>query len=74
MKATNIPIIMANTHNAIVTVWMTLFLITFSTLLSSVNKFLQDGGIKYELVSKRETSRKSESYGKYYWLIQQVTQ
>lgn len=37
------------------------------------NKFLQDGGIQYELTSKKERSKKSDFCGLTYWMIKKRT-
>lgn len=44
--------------------------------ITAFNKFLQDVGIKYKLINKREAARKSANYGKSYWKIvpQEMTQ
>lgn len=41
--------------------------------IKSFNKYLQEVGINYEIVSKRESSRKSEHFTKTYWMVKSAT-
>ncbi|MFB4324706.1 DEAD/DEAH box helicase family protein [Priestia sp. BR_2] len=42
--------------------------------LKSFNKFLEEAGIKYELTSKKERSKKSEYCNQKYWVVQKCTE
>lgn len=40
--------------------------------LKAFNNFLKDAGIKYEVIKKRESSRKSEHFTKTYWMVKEL--